>query len=347
MAFTYTKRKDGRLMKRVSINGKMETLYSDNPKDLEKQYIEKKNQNNKGIFIDDKGLTVSVWSDRWLTTYKSDRELATQKMYSDAIRLYIKPSIGNIPLKYLKQSDIVSMLNELDKKGITRRKDVALLTIKQILNKAVENDYIYKNVALGIKIKKHKSAEKEPLTEKVIDEIKKLSENDSNAFMILFLLYTGLRREELVPLQYKDIDLDNRYLLINKAITFQNNQPVIKNTKNEESRKVPIFNILYNKLSEMKKSHKDKDYIFIKQINDNQNSDTLLGVSNEEYQEIKFTLHQLRHTYACILYKAGIDIKQAQQWMGHKDVKVLLDIYTHLDAQDNQRSIDKVNQFLE
>ena len=117
----------------------------------------------------------------------------------------------------------------------------------------------------------------------------------------------------------------------------------------------------------MKKSHKDKDYIFtntlnkmmsettlkrklsyvIKQINDNQNSDTLLGVSNEEYQEIKFTLHQLRHTYACILYKAGIDIKQAQQWMGHKDVKVLLDIYTHLDAQDNQRSIDKVNQFLE
>ncbi len=366
MAFTYTKRADGRLMKRVSVNGKIETLYSDNPKDLEKQYIEKKSQNNKGIFIDDKGLTVSVWADRWLNTYKADKELATIKMYSDAIRLHINPYIGNTPLKYLKQSDIVSMLNELDKKGITRRKDVALLTIKQILNKAVENDYIYKNVALGIKIKKHKSAEKEPLTEKVIDEIKKLSENDSNAFMILFLLYTGLRREELVPLQYKDIDLDNKYILINKAITFQNNQPVIKKTKNEESRKVPIFNILYNKLDELKKSHKDKDYIFtntlnkmmsettlkrklsyvLKQINNNLKFDTPESVSEEEYPEIKFTLHQLRHTYACILYKAGIDIKQAQQWMGHKDVKVLLNIYTHLDSQDNQKSIDKVNQFL-
>ena len=93
MAFTYTKRKDGRLMKRVSVNGKLETLYSDNVKDLEKQYIEKKSQNNKGIFINDEGLTVSVWADRWLKTYKADKELATQKMYSDSIRLHINPYI--------------------------------------------------------------------------------------------------------------------------------------------------------------------------------------------------------------------------------------------------------------
>ena len=42
MAFTYTTRKDGRLMKRVSVNGKLKTLYSDNPQDLEKHYIELK-----------------------------------------------------------------------------------------------------------------------------------------------------------------------------------------------------------------------------------------------------------------------------------------------------------------
>ena len=143
MAFTYTTRKDGRLMKRVSVNGRLITLYSTNPKDLEKQYIEKKSQDHKGIFINDEGMTVSVWADKWLDTYKSDKEYATKKMYADSIRLHINPYIGNIPLKYLKQSDVVNMLNQLDKKGITRKKDVALLTIKQSLNKAVENDYIY------------------------------------------------------------------------------------------------------------------------------------------------------------------------------------------------------------
>lgn len=197
MAFKYTKRADGRLMKRVSVNGNLITLYSDNPKDLEKQYIEKKSQDHKGIFISDEGMTVGVWADKWVDLYKSDKELATQKMYKDSIRLHIKPYIGNIPLKYLKQSDIIHMLNELEKKGITRKKDIAFLTVKQILNKAVENDYIYKNVAIGIKIKKHKATEKEPLTDKVIVSIKKLAKNDFNAFMILFLLYTRIKTRRI------------------------------------------------------------------------------------------------------------------------------------------------------
>ena len=197
MAFKYTKRADGRLMKRVSVNGNLITLYSDNVKDLEKQYIEKKNQDHKGIFISDEGMTVGIWADKWVNLYKSDKELATQKMYKDSIRLHIKPYIGNIPLKYLKQSDIIHMLNELEKKGITRKKDIAFLTVKQILNKAVENDYIYKNVAIGIKIKKHKATEKEPLNDKVIVSIKKLAKNDFNAFMILFLLYTRIKTRRI------------------------------------------------------------------------------------------------------------------------------------------------------
>ena len=190
MAFTYTTRKDGRLMKRVSVNGKLKTLYSDNAKDLEKQYIEYKYLSNKGVVADDENMNVSTWAGKWLKTYKSDKEKATIKMYEDTIRLYIKPNIGNIPLKSLKQSDIVDMLNVLDKKGITRKKDVALLTIKQILNKAVENDYIYKNVASGIKIKKHKSAEKEPLQQSTIDKIQRLAKTNPKAFMILFMIYT-------------------------------------------------------------------------------------------------------------------------------------------------------------
>lgn len=363
--FTYTVRKDGRLMKRISLNGKIKTLYSNNVKDLENQYIELKHLSNKGIVTDDKNLTVSEWSDKWVDLYKSDKEMATIKMYKDAIRLYIKPYLGNYQLKNLKQSDIVYMLNELEKKHITRKKEVALLTIKQILDKAVENDYIYKNVARGIKIKKHKSEEKEPLDNNVIDKVKNLAKNDSNAFMVLFLIYTGLRREELVPLQYKDVNLDNKYILINKAVHFEKNQPILKKTKNTEIRKVPIFNIIYDKLKEMKEEHSDDDYIFPNTLNKMMSettlkrkliyvlnklnkvySDTPKSMSNEKTEQIKFTLHQLRHTYVCILHKAGIDLKQAQSWTGHKDVKVLLNIYTHLDDEDNQNSIDKVNQFL-
>jgi integrase len=103
-------------------------------------------------------------------------------------------------------------------------------------------------------------------------------------------------------------------------------------------------------------THKSNEYIFPKRSGEMMSETSikkklsstlnLLNKNLKEENKIKFTLHQLRHTYVCILHKAGIDIKQAQIWTGHKDVKVLLNIYTHLDAQDNQKSIAKVNQFL-
>ena len=63
-------------------------------------------------------------------------------------------------------------------------------------------------------------------------------------------------------------------------------------------------------------------------------------------KDTQFTIHTLRHTYACILYKAGITAKQAQKWTGHKDIQVLLNIYTHLDEKDNKNAIDKVNSYV-
>ena len=104
----------------------------------------------------------------------------------------------------------------------------------------------------------------------------------------------------------------------------------------------------------MKKQHKDDDFVFPSMHNKMMSQTAIrrkleraLKKLNSESKELMhFTLHQLRHTFACILYKAGIDVKQALQWTGHKDLRVLLDIYTHLDSQDNQKSIDKVNQFL-
>ena len=320
MAFTYTIRKDGRLMKRVSVDGKIKTLYSDNVKDLERQYIEAKHLSNKGIIVDDEGITFKQWSDKWLALYKSDKEQATIDMYKTTLRLHINPCIGNMKLKNIKQIDIINILNQMEKKNITRRREWALLTIKQILQSAIDNELIYKNVAASIKIKKHKSAEKKPLSANVIDRIKKLSENDFDVFMILFMIYTGLRREEIVPLQYKDIDIDNKYITINKAVHFSKNQPIVKKTKNEDIRKVPILDILYDKLKNLKKDHKNSEYIFHNKLNNMMSETTLkrkitsvLNRLNQDYKKeqmqenekfeltednkIKFTYHQLRHTY--------------------------------------------------
>ena len=69
--------------------------------------------------------------------------------------------------------------------------------------------------------------------------------------MIVVLLFClcfihGLRREEIAPLLYEDIDIDNKTVTINKAVHWEKNKAFVKKTKNEDVRKVPILDIIYN-----------------------------------------------------------------------------------------------------
>ena len=59
-----------------------------------------------------------------------------------------------------------------------------------------------------------------------------------------------------------------------------------------------------------------------------------------------FTAHQLRHTYATMLYDAGVDTKSAQKLMGHASIEMTLKIYTHLSQRKKADSIGKLNEFL-
>ncbi len=60
----------------------------------------------------------------------------------------------------------------------------------------------------------------------------------------------------------------------------------------------------------------------------------------------KITPHMLRHTYATLLYDAGVDVKSAQKYMGHSSVDVTLEIYTHLSRFREEESINTLDKHL-
>lgn len=62
---------------------------------------------------------------------------------------------------------------------------------------------------------------------------------------------------------------------------------------------------------------------------------------------ISATAHQLRHTYATILYEAGIDVKDAQALMGHSDIAVTQNIYTHIRENRAKLAADLLNRHVE
>lgn len=338
------KRADGRYCKYVTIGRnddgslKRKMVYGNTQKELEGNVAELIKQVNNGVVIDDKGMTVDKWADEWLETYKSDLAPGTIKKYKSTIKKHIKPNFKGVRLKDLKQYQIKKVLNEIDNTVPGR----FLSTMKQMLDDAVNNDYISKNVAYGLTVKKYHDKTKEPLSTEVINIIKATPHEIQN--ICLFLIYSGLRIGELRQLTWSDIDLKKKTI----SVTDED-----KSVKTPASvRDVPIVKPLMDLIKVMecdriKNINKAKDYVFKR--DGEMYGVGKLGTLRYEYNELcgcKFTYHQCRHTCASLLYYAGVGIKEAQEWLGHASANVTMDIYTHLREKEKETATNKIDEYL-
>lgn len=326
--FTYTKRKDGRLTKKVTVNGKPIYLYSNDPKDLEKQYIDLKYKKNNGITIDNNSITFKQYAERWFNRTCTTKEIATQDSIKNRIR-HLNNYIGNVKLKKLKPyhiQEVVTKMIEAGYKDTTKR---TLAECKRILNDAVINDVVYKNVAFGITTPKFQKGERKPLTQIEDKRVLNFALTHKYGLFILVLRYCGLRPEEAVALTINDIDLKSKKITVNKAVSLARNQPIKKPTKNLKNRKVPIPDFLLALLKERISYCNENQivYVFTKETDKfslltkqslRSHLKTFLNQLNNDLsdtEKISFTYYQLRHSYCTMLYYAGVKIKKAQELM--------------------------------
>lgn len=352
------KRADGRYCKNITIGRnsdgtyKRKMIYADTQKELDLKVAELKLSIENGTFTDDEGMTVEAWAYKWLEIYKNNVANGTKKMYLNAIKNHIAPELGYIRLKDLKKHHVQKLVNKRHNEGLTRGIKIFMLTLNQMLDVAVENDYIVKNIAKNLNIPKHIAPEKKALSDEEIDIVKKAAKTHRGGSFIITLIYTGMRRGEIIPLTWNDIDFKNRVIRVNKAVEMEHGHPIIKTTKTHASnRDIPMLDIVYDVLKEEKK-HTNSIYVFTSTFNEihTQNSlkNLLNGFKNEcskiAGKEFEFTFHELRHTCATILYNAGVGIKEAQDWLGHSSAIVTMDIYTHLDKKKKDSALSKMNK---
>ena len=223
----YKKRPDGRYATSTIVGytddgkPKRKTLYGRTIMELDKKVAEFKSLQNKGIIINDEGMTVEQWGKKWLELYKSAKEYNTYTMYQNALNKHIIPQLGDIRLNALKSHHIQELLNDIIQKGHHRTAEIIKLTIKQMIQQAIINEYIYKDVSLKVSLPQSKKKEKRALTteEKLLIEKSKLTQKE-RVFVDL-LYYTGVRRGEALALTVKDIDFINRKLTINKNLVLK------------------------------------------------------------------------------------------------------------------------------
>lgn len=163
------------------------------------------------------------------------------------------------------------------------------------------------------------------------------------------ILFTGCRRGEALALQWKDIDFKKNTITVNKSVNYNGdnqNTPIISpHTKSEAGmRTVVMLDCLKNRLQSIKQE--PEKYIF---GGDTPPTKTALRHKWKKYLKetgLSITPHQLRHAYATILYDAGIDVKSAQELMGHSNISLTQNIYTHISKSRREQTAESLNEYV-
>ena len=282
---------------------------------------------NKNIFISD--ITFKNVYDMWS---KSHFENITENT-AKAIEYLYKTNLcrlNDYKIKDIKLIELQSFINILKDSGLSSG---TLKQIKSILNMvfnyALKNEYINKNMVEFLDIGKFKKViERKIFTS---EEIKILWDNEGqrDIDIILILIYTGLRVNELLKLENTQINIENRYIRTGSK------------TEAGKDRLIPLnYKILPLITRHIKLNNK---YLF----QNNKGNCLLYCNYRRTFKKIiqtlslqEHTIHDTRHTFATLLSNADADKTSIKNIIGHSNYGTTEKIYTHKDIEELKKAVD-------
>ncbi|WP_261303973.1 tyrosine-type recombinase/integrase [Paenibacillus andongensis] len=324
-----------------------------------------------GAYIAPEKLTLHAFVDEWRDKYAlQELEIKTFSIYIRILNKRILPAIGHLRLDQVKPLHIASLISELGKEGHRQDgKDGKLSSgtiqyvyrvLKNVFSRAVEWRVIKSNPVADVKSPKVVYKESQVYDE---DEIQLLFEAlEKEAYhwrmMITLALTTGLRRGELVGLEWKNVDLEQGTIYVKQSISdFINGNPVIKEPKTKKStRKINLSDAVWEELREYhdyckqlwveleKTRDNDHFFVFFNQYGRAFYPESpylwfrgFLKKQNLKY--IKF--HDLRHTSATLLINQGVHAKIISERLGHANITTTMNIYGHVLSKADKEAANK------
>ena len=201
--------------------------------------------------------------------------------------------------------------------------EITLMTLKQIFKSAISDGHILKSPCEGIELPRHVKKEKRALTEEEKYKLRFAVLQPQERILLLTLYGVGCRPAEAYALTKKDIDLKNHCVYIPKTDASIRSVIVSESILRSlllQIDKIPFDNILGDKSGEI--MHKGQYESIFQRI-----------LRKAGLQDSGITMYTMRHNFATECYYMGISLKECQRQMGHKDYKMILEIYSHLDSK--------------
>ena len=273
--------------------------------------------------------TLWGWLETWIDTFKDSKvKPRTATIYRDALTL-IKKNTNDLSLTDVTEMDLQSLLNRLWKKEYAKSTIAKVLSLlRQSLHKATRLHYIPENPTLEIELPNAPTKKVFPLTQTEQMLVESACHELPLGFIFIFLLRTGLRREELMGLQWQDYDAKESTIFIRESKTTAG------------IRTVPLMPEA-QAIIEAQPRYKH-NYIFC-----NTKARPIQDISfRRTYNRIRritgvteFTNHTFRHTFVTRCCEAGLDAKAISQLIGHARPDYVLSIYAHMEKRTLRREI--------
>lgn len=311
---------------------------------------------------DEHNITFCEWAERYIEIYK--RPNVTDDTYRQELsryKMYIKPYFKNAYLTDVRSADIAALFGTSE---VRKKSSSVQVKIKNLLfgifDMALDNELVFKNPVRKIDLGKYKKVhEKSVYDSKQIKTAVEYCLDHPSCALLGILIKTGMRRGELLALDFDDIDLDKKVIYISKS--YRDGAKIAPPKTEAGNREIPIDNDTVKLLSEI---NRNIDYIKGRKTHIAEvcpyvvHSFRGLRITpsnwyKRDYKKMMdelstacgipaLTPHELRHTCGTELYRSGVDLRTIQHVMGHATLEITSGLYIHTDL-DTMRKMMKLD----
>lgn len=279
----------------------------------------------------------------WQRQHATEISYQGAKVYDPPVRRTIE-YFGDRDIHSITAAEISAYLVSVAQRGYARRTvQVYRDALRMIYNYAILSGITATNPVLAVPLPKNLPSNHRSLpSDEALAAVKRSGSVPFGLFALV-CLYAGLRRGEALALTYEDIDRRNKVIHITKSVAFISCTPYIKEPKTEAGyRNAILLDVLADQIPE------GSGLMFPGKDGGLMRSSEYMCRWDQYCTDIghRLTAHQLRHGFATILYEAGIADKDAQELLGHSNIAITRNVYTHIRQSRRTETAARLNDFL-
>lgn len=355
-------RPDGRWESRIRLsNGQRKSFYGPTRREVQAKLKRFRQDIERGLSLDNDKLALGQYLGRWLDDVEGELAHSTWKSYESYVRLHIVPRIGSVRLRDLSATHVNQVMRQMEESGLApRTRNYVRAVLRKALNDAIDSDLIASNAAAKARSARQQSQQIDPLSPEEVVTLLKRTRNHWLGPLIHVAVATGLRQGELLGLRWRDVNFDDPSITVRNSLSRVDGSFQFTSPKTEKSARTVFLDPSAVQALRRQKEQQEHATLVAADWEDwglvfSTTRGTPQFASNVTHRVQKLmqaadvprkTFHNLRHSAASLLYANGADIKMIQDVLGHSQISLTANTYTHLGEAMKRDAASKMGAAL-